>query len=298
MINQLDRVLRSLLIRDLPIRNGEVDIDFNQPKGKWSAQLSRPTLNLFLYDVRENTTLREPEWEIKREGNGKVTRQRKPVRLDLHYMITAWVADNPDNEHDLLARVLKVFFRHPCLPPPEDVQKKEDKDFWRELIAEWPEVLRDQPAPLPVRVAQVETLQNPAEIWSAMDNQLRPAITCTITAALNPYETQTTPLVFTRVLKFEAIEAETKAETEAKEDKEQRREHFWLVGGRVRSQEPLSKVKLILVERGLEVLVREDGRFVIGKLDRGDYTLELAAEGRRPRQYRLAVPSKSYDLEI
>lgn len=204
MINQLDRVLRSLLIRDLPIRNGGVDIAFDQPKSEWSGRLNRPTLNLFLYDVRENTTLREPEWEIRREGNGTVTRQGKPVRLDLHYMITAWVVHNPDNEHDLLARVLKVFFRHPCLPPPADVHKEADRDFWQELIAEWPEVLRDQPVPLSIRVAQTETLQNPAEIWSAMDNQLRSVIACTITATLNPYSTDPVEhLVWQRELGFE-----------------------------------------------------------------------------------------------
>jgi hypothetical protein len=57
MIDELDEVLRQLLVREIPIKNGEVDIKFEQPKREWSSRLSRPTLNLFLYDVRENSKL-------------------------------------------------------------------------------------------------------------------------------------------------------------------------------------------------------------------------------------------------
>ena len=64
MIDDLDQVLRQLLIRELPIKNREVDVDFDQPTREWSGRLSRPTLNLFLYDLRENNKLRQtrPAW--------------------------------------------------------------------------------------------------------------------------------------------------------------------------------------------------------------------------------------------
>ncbi|MCQ3975934.1 MAG: hypothetical protein DPW09_21070 [Anaerolineae bacterium] len=288
MINQLDRVLRQLLIHDLPVRNGEVEIAFDQPKGEWSGRLSRPTLNLFLYDVRENTTLREPEWEIRRNSDGTATRQRKPVRLDLHYMITTWAA-NPDDEHSLIARTLSVLFRHPYLPPPEDRQKREDRVFWQEMVAQWPEIFRQQPAPIPIRVAQPDLLPNPAEIWSAMDNQLRPAIACVVTLALNPYETETGPLVLTRELHFE------QAQTEEREGSIDR---FWMVGGAVRSDGSLQNVRLTLVDRGLDIPVQTDGRFIIGNLEQGTYTLNISAEGRLPSQHRLTVPAERYDIEI
>ena len=60
MINDLDEVLRQFLVRELPIKNSEVDIAFDQPAREWSARVSRPTLNLFLYDLRENQKLTTP----------------------------------------------------------------------------------------------------------------------------------------------------------------------------------------------------------------------------------------------
>ena len=68
--------------------------------------LSRPTLNLFMHDVRENNKLRtqQPYLENSLNGGmiGKVS--PSPVRLDVHYMITAW-ANDPGDEHRLLGRV-------------------------------------------------------------------------------------------------------------------------------------------------------------------------------------------------
>lgn len=107
IIDFIDEALRQLLTRELPIKNGEVDIAFNQPKREWSACASRPTLNLFLFDIRENNKLRQstPAFDIERGDNGMVVQRRKPIRLDLYYMITAWAADAED-EHRLLARAV------------------------------------------------------------------------------------------------------------------------------------------------------------------------------------------------
>src|SRR5512137_1156548 len=107
MIDDLDEVLRQLLIRELPIKNGEVDVQFDQPKREWSAKVSRPTINLFLHDVRENAKLRQtqPMWDLTQNPDGTVTQRRKPVRVDLHYIITAW-ATEPEDEHRLLGRTL------------------------------------------------------------------------------------------------------------------------------------------------------------------------------------------------
>ena len=74
MIDDLNEALRELLKRELPIKNGEVDISFDQPKREWSARLSRPTLNLFLHEMQENTKLRQqPGWGISGRGNGAVS---------------------------------------------------------------------------------------------------------------------------------------------------------------------------------------------------------------------------------
>lgn len=277
MIHILDDVLRELLIRELPVTNGDVDITFDQPTHEWSGKLSRPTLNLFLHHVHENKTLREHRWQVGRE-NGKYTRQRNPIRVDLQYMITAWAADAED-EHRLLARTLLALFRHPTLP--------------EEML---PDALQGQPVDIPVEVAQQETLPNPAEIWSAMDNEMRPAVACVVTLALDPYQPFTGPLVRTRDLRVgQADELPARRQlTEGLETVDR----FWMVGGTIRGDESLFGARLRLLERGLDVPIRDDGRYIVGNLEAGAYTLELTAEGRDALQREITVPSESYDIDV
>jgi hypothetical protein len=73
MITDLDKTLKQLLIKEMPIENNEVEIKFDLPKREWMAKLSRPTINLYLYGIRENTELRRNEWVVKRDHNGPAT---------------------------------------------------------------------------------------------------------------------------------------------------------------------------------------------------------------------------------
>ncbi|MCS7061546.1 MAG: carboxypeptidase-like regulatory domain-containing protein [Anaerolineae bacterium] len=51
-----------------------------------------------------------------------------------------------------------------------------------------------------------------------------------------------------------------------------------------------------LLERALDGPVQASGQFVIGLLQRGRYTVEITAEGRKPARQSLTIPSQSYDL--
>ena len=271
MIDDLDEALRELLVRELPIKDNEIDIAFDQPRKEWSARLSRPTLNVFLHDLRENSKLRreQNQWEVERD-NGKIVQRRKPFRIDLHYLITAW-ATAPEDEHRLLARTLLVLLRYQELP--NDVL---------------PESLQGQPIPIPLKVAQYENLDKLSDFWTVMDNQQRPGITCVITLAFEPYELVTTPLIRTAEFKFMPVEMRVE------------QHGFVSISGQVRSksQEALHNLRVTLVERGLEAQVRPDGQFAIRNLQPGDYTLEVAAEGRAPSRHTIKVPSPSYDLDV
>lgn len=278
MIDDLDEVLRQLLIKELPIKNGEIDISFDQPKREWSARLSRPTLNLFLHDLNENKKLRQtqPMWEVKQDDNGQAVKRRKPVRVDLHYMITAWAVEAED-EHRLLSRTLMALFRFPNLP--------------EELL---PESLLDQPVPIPIIVAQEEELRNPADLWSAMDNEQRPSIGCTLTLALNPYQAVTGPLVRTRELRI----GPSRQPRLKQLDGETEPDRFWTIGGRLRSTKPLEEVNLTLVELKQDVLLQPEGRFTVGNLKSGDYTLAVTIKGRQVNSYKITVPSPDYELDL
>lgn len=272
MIRELDEVLRQLLIREIPVKNNEVDLAFDQPSREWSSRLSRPTLNIFLYDVRENQKLRQaqPMWQVKHNDDGSVTKHRKPVRTDLHYMITAWASEAED-EHRLLARTLLALFRNPFLP--------------NELF---PESLQRQPAPISILAAQYDELRNPTDVWNVLDNEMRPAIACIITLALDPYVPITAPLVRERVIRYRQRPLDELVAPDS----------FWTIGGTVHSDRSLEDVRLTLVERNRKVPLQPDGRFVIGHLQAGDYTLEIAVKDREPRHHKLTVPSPDYELEI
>jgi hypothetical protein len=274
VFDDLDEALRELLIRELPIANDEVDIEFDRPKREWSARLSRPTLNLFLYEVHENQKLRQaqPMWETVRNEDGTVSQRRKPVRVDLHYMITVW-ATEPEDEHRLLARTMLALFRTPHLP--EDVL---------------PESLRHQTRPIELMAAQPNALQNPVDIWTVLDNELGPAIDLTVTMSLDPYVPTTKPLVTEREVRF--------AQDVGRKRQEGEEEVFYAVGGTLLSKEPLQDARVVLVDQGLEILPQTDGEFVIGRLRGGKYTLEVSAEGYAPTRHEISVPEGPYSIEI
>lgn len=270
MIDALDEVLRRLLIREIPIKNGEIDIQFKQPNRNWSARLSRPTLNLYLYDLRENTQLRQPSplWAGVGAQKGNAIRQQRPaVRLDLHYVLTAWVTE-PTDEHHLLSRTLMALFRYPYLP--EDL---------------FPEILLAQPSPIQLQAAQPDHLQETSLFWSALDNEIKPSIDCTLTCALNPYQPITTPLVRERLLIFR------NTSTGATESPGPT---LWTVTGRVQGSGAKESRRMSLVERGLEIPLRPDGSFTITDLPAGVYTVEISGSGEKSWQQQFTVPSPEY----
>jgi hypothetical protein len=276
VFHDLDEVLRQLLVREMPIENGEVDLTFEQPTREWAARLSRPTLNLFLHDMRENLKLRHSQqWMVEQNTDGTATQRRVPVRVDLHYMVTAW-ANEPDDEHNLLARTLMALFRQPHLP--------------EELL---PESLQGQPRPIPLQVAQDDELRNPADVWNALDNEIRPSIVLTLTVSLDPYQPQVTPLVRTREVRFgQAADPSQQALEPGSE------EVFWSIGGTVHSKRPLEELRLTLVERGLQIPLQEEGQFAINGLRAGEYTLEIASNGDRLKQAKITVPSPDFDVTV
>jgi hypothetical protein len=278
MINEVDEVLRQLLVRELPIKNNEIDIAFNQPKREWSARLSRPTLNLFLYNLYENKQLRQtqPIWDIQPQDNGTVTKRRKPLRVDLKYLITAW-ATEPEDEHRLLSQCLFAFARYPNLPA--------------DLL---PEALQNQPVPIAVSVGQQEEFASSGDFWGAIDNEWRPGISCVLTMAIDPYRQMIEPVVRSGEIKIgESAAPQLRKLVDGAEA-----DRYWSVGGTVRTDRPVEDIQLRLVERGLDVALQPDGKFALTHLRAGHYTLEILVKGHKPRRHKVTIPAADYDLEV
>ena len=115
VIADLDEALRTLLRRELERHGFEgVEIAFDAPSKEWSGKLTRPTVDLFLYDLREATE-RAQVTPTEQRGNGRAIVTPPPLRLELTYATTAWTKAVED-EHRLLSQVLAILFSHPRLP--------------------------------------------------------------------------------------------------------------------------------------------------------------------------------------
>lgn len=177
MLHDLDRTLEKILVEQGRLNKNEIDIAFDQPTSEWSARLSRPTVNIYCFDLRENVKLRSMERQVSRNGNNAYT--SFPVRrMDLMYLVTAW-ARKIEDEHQLLWRALGALKRVPKLDP-------------RDCEGE----LRLQTHDIPLVVADMtNNPMNLVDLWSVMDNQMRLGFTITATVELDTSIGFESPLV-------------------------------------------------------------------------------------------------------
>jgi hypothetical protein len=192
VLADLDATLEALLKRELPaaIVAGTA-ISFEAPDADFTADgVTLPAIDLFLYDVRENTALRANEWVLEKPANGAPVRHPPPVRVDCSYLVTAWASGQgpspAQDEHRLLAEVLKVLARFPVMP--ESL-----------LVGE----LKGQLPPLPIVRLSPEPLQNPADLWQALGGKPKAALSLTVTAGVpSGAPAEAGPLVQERVIEL------------------------------------------------------------------------------------------------
>ena len=115
MIQDVDESLRALVKRDA-LNGSKADIAFDAPTREWSSRRNTPTVDLYLYDIREDLEQREVMWEAVRGDSGFVTERRPPARrFKLSYLVTAWT-QRPEDEHRLLSSLLSCFLRNQTMP--------------------------------------------------------------------------------------------------------------------------------------------------------------------------------------
>jgi hypothetical protein len=83
---------------------------FDAPTKDWVARRNAPTVDIYLYDIREDTSRRQIVPELMRDQATRVGSERRmpPRRFRLSYLVTAWT-QRPEDEHRLLAAVLATF---------------------------------------------------------------------------------------------------------------------------------------------------------------------------------------------
>src|SRR5438067_684693 len=114
MLTEINLAVQRLLYQQGGIPPEEVDVRFEAPTKEWIDSLTRPTINVFLCDVRENIELRRGDYQVGRE-NGRAKYELPPRRIDLQYMVSV-ITTEIEDEQRLLWRTLATLMRHAHFP--------------------------------------------------------------------------------------------------------------------------------------------------------------------------------------
>jgi hypothetical protein len=298
MIDDVSKILRHVLLNQVPdLRvpgSAGVSADqvrFDPPDSAFRAYTSgvvvdvgtatvrAPMLNVYLVDLRENRTLRSNAVD-RREIDGAVVDEPAPVRVNCHYLVTAWVPGDPATNHEpaldeqgLLHQVMVALFRNAPLNPAR-IQPP--------FTSPLPGSIQD--VDLPLEVVPVDGFARLGEFWSAMGATSRwlPAVYAVVTVPV-AHETRIAgPLVTTKATAF-AVNGAT--------------ETFFQIGGVVEdgggNRLAQAWVRLESATGVALAVTGSDGagRFDFDGLAAGTYAIRVRARGRAEQQTAVTVPS-------
>ncbi|HEV3386217.1 MAG TPA: Pvc16 family protein [Gemmata sp.] len=279
MIRDLSQTLQTLLSQPgLPPELAAVNFSFDEPVEPFT--FTSPTINLYLYDIRENTELRinEPTF-TKQSGNVTVT--QPPRRIQCTYLATAWVSQAQDmtlQQHRLLTQVLAQLSQFPTIPANLAVG----------LIK-----TNDPPAQLSVAVGTSAT--GISEFWTALGAKLRPSISIQATIALPVWPVPPpAPLAITSRVDIGQIQSDGSLGTT---------QSLFFVSGQVTNSDGslASEASVTLVEVNQVVISDNSGVFRLGPVPMGVYTLR-ATSGSSSGQVSCTVPTNAatatYDVKL
>lgn len=271
-IADLDEAVRLLLDRELGRHGfGGVDIAFDAPSRDWSAKLTGPAVDLFLYDLRE-AGARAELTPTERRADGGATLIAPPLRLELSYAVTAWTKAVED-EHRLLSQVVAILHSYRRLPPA---------------------LLGGHLATNP-RLREAETSvgrprEGKADFWTSVGGQYKASIDF---AVVIPFESGASasrgPAVRTQTLRSRLTNGRADTLVE-----------LHRFGGTVRNSagQPVADAWVALPESGRFTATDPEGRFVLERVKTG--TQPLLA--RTPDGYELStevtVPGHRADLIV
>jgi hypothetical protein len=167
VLHLLDESLETFLRAVVPLPARDVDVAFAAPDGEWSATLSsKPTVDLYLWDIRPNLAERDYGEMIVEEADGRRFRRDPLPRVDCRYLITAWTSEVRD-EHSLLGDVLAALLLHPVI----------EAEHLQGVFA--------QVRPLPSLKLRGGDGSENSDFWSALGGQLKPGLDLVVTVTMD-----------------------------------------------------------------------------------------------------------------
>ena len=270
VLADLDDALRTLLKRELKKTGFEgVDIAFDTPARDWSGALSSPTVNLFLYDLRQAAG--SPGSLGEAEVDGQRMDTLPPLSLEVTFAITCWTKAVED-EHRLLSQVLSILWSYAKIPP---------------------DVFDVRPgAAIPNVMSTVVARPNSdkADFWSAVGGQYKASIDYVVNVTVESGAVfERGPEVRTQVLKTRISDGPLRTMTE-----------MHRFGGTVRDEHdaPVMNAFVTLPDSGLWTSSDARGRFIFDRLSPGRHRIVARTADERVAEGTLEVPGKPADLVL
>jgi Pvc16 N-terminal domain/Carboxypeptidase regulatory-like domain len=270
MLADLDETLRTLLRTELERHGFEgVDIAFDAPAREWSGQLSKPTVNIFLYDLREAETLRTSEWSrIQRDG--RTFEGRPPMVMECSYAVTAWTQAVED-EHRLLSQVLAIFYAYPEIPQSSlNGRLANGSQQW----------------PIKARIGQGKGEKS--DFWSAIGGQYKVSLDYVVRLSVDSgAKLERGPEVRTQTVRTRLADGPARAVVEMHRSV-----------GKVSNAkgEPLANVWVTLPDVGTWTASEADGRFRFDRLPPGRHRLLARTADGVEAVTQFEVPGAGVDL--
>jgi len=169
MIQEVDAALEALVRRDV-LNGSRVEVVFDAPTKEWVARRNAPTINLYLYDIREDLSRRQVSRVPFRDAATSYVAEHRlpPRRFRLSYLVTAWT-QRPEDEHRLLAACLTTLVRNEIIPLDLTAGSLAASDY---------PVILSVALPLPAE-------RSIADVWSALGGELKPSLDLTAIAPLD-----------------------------------------------------------------------------------------------------------------
>lgn len=273
MLADLDESLRALLQRELG-RHGfsSVDVAFEAPAKEWSDQLAAPTVNLFLYDLRESAEHRHRTIDERRSGAGAF-QTRPPLMLECSFAITAWTQAVED-EHRLLSQLLTILYSHPRLPA----------DALSGRLSNGA-----QRYPIFGKVGQPKA-EGKADFWNAVGGQYKASLDYIVTLSCEAGAAhERGPEVRELTVRVGDSDGPPRAVAE-----------LHRAGGRVTDSggEPLAEAWIRLPDLGRWASSDEHGRFAIARVPPGEHRCVARVSDGSEAEATLTVPGGPVDLVI
>jgi Pvc16 N-terminal domain len=164
MIPDVDQALKTLIEREA-VDATEVEVVFDAPTKDWASRRQGPTVDVYLYDIREDMRRRSRGLINEYEGERVLARHMPPRYFKLSYLVAAWT-QRPEDEHRLLASLLLSFLRFEAVP--RDVMSGELAEI-------------GLPVPMTVALPPPED-RSFADVWTALGGELKPSLDVVVTA--------------------------------------------------------------------------------------------------------------------